>query len=360
MSEYRMGRRPSRPLSIAVSAALVVVWGYLRLVVFSESHVPIAYFLPLLVSLWTRDRRLLWLMAAAFTVFHTLKIFWILPTGAISNHWAIYGSTVANILVGAAVLHVAIALRARLDAAFARVQAQADELQVQREELAQQNEALSQQGEELANQNEELQSQTEEISALNEALERRERLLQALLETARASGTERDALDHITAAARDLFPDHSAAVRRCTRRRPHGLRLRAYAGRRPDNDRGLRAGRACTTASSRWSSPRSAPPASPTPRCGPTCASPRCRARLSCAPCYALPSGSTTDDLRRVHRLRRPRRTTGPKRSSASPSGWPTSARACSRRSASSRRSARSISTRASFSPRSRTSCAIP
>jgi signal transduction histidine kinase len=93
------------------------------------------------------------------------------------------------------------------------VQAQAEELQAQGEELAQQNEELtqqteelSQQSEELANQNEELQTQSEEISLLNQSLERREGLLHALLESARLSGPERAALDHIAAAARDLFP----------------------------------------------------------------------------------------------------------------------------------------------------------
>ena len=104
--------------------------------------------------------------------------------------------------------------------------AQADELRAQSEELAQQNEELSQQadeqarqsdelsrqGEELASQNEELQAQAEEIGALNVALERRERLLETLLDTARASGTEQSALDHLAAAATELFDDPDAVA----------------------------------------------------------------------------------------------------------------------------------------------------
>jgi signal transduction histidine kinase len=229
-------RRPSRAVSLAVSAALVLLWGYIRLVFFADSHVPIAYVLPMLVCLWTRDRQILWGMAATFAVFHTLKVFWILPEGAISNSWAIYLSTLVNIGVVAVVLHLVIGLRARLEASLARVQAQADELQaqadelqVQGEELAQQNEELSQQGEELAQQNEELQSQAEEIGGLNDVLERREQLLQALLETARVSGSESAALDQIAHAARDLFPGHCAAIA-LFEAGPGGLRLAASAG----------------------------------------------------------------------------------------------------------------------------------
>lgn len=225
---HGVGGRPPRAAAWLVSAAVTVTWGYLRLVVFSDSHVPIAYVLPLLVSLWTRDRQTLWAMAAAFGTFHTLKVFWILPAGAVENSWAIYGSTLVNIIVGSAVIHTVINLRDRLDESLARVQAQADELHVQGEELTQQNEELAQQGEELANRNEELQSQTEEIGSLNEALERRERLLQALLDTARASGSERDALDHIAGAARDLFHGNCAAVA-VYQSAPEGLRLMTAA-----------------------------------------------------------------------------------------------------------------------------------
>lgn len=205
-------RRPSRAVSIIVSAALVVLWGYIRLVLVEDSHFPIAYVLPLLVVLWTRDRQVLWAMAATFCVFHTLKIFWILPEGAVTNRLAVYFSTLANILVASGVLTFAIGLRERLEQTLAQVQAQAEQLQAQSDELAQQNEELSQQSEELAQQNEALQSQAEEIGALNDVLERRGQLLQALLETARVSGSESRALDQIAVAARDLFPGYCAAI----------------------------------------------------------------------------------------------------------------------------------------------------
>jgi signal transduction histidine kinase/CheY-like chemotaxis protein len=213
--------RPSRPVAIGVAALLVAIWGYVRLVVFATTVFPIAYFLPLLIGVWTRDRQILWAMAGTFVTFHTLKMFWILPEGVLSDasRWATWASTLTNILLGATVIHLIINLRERLEGTLREVQAQAEELQAQGEELAQQNEELTQQteeltqqGEELAGQNEELQAQSEEISLLNQALERRETLLHALLEIARLSGPERAALDQIAAAARDLFAEGITAV----------------------------------------------------------------------------------------------------------------------------------------------------
>ena len=200
--EIGEGRRPSRIVSLAVSATLVAVWGVLRLAAFDTSVFPLTYALPLLVCVWTRDRMALWSMAAIFIGFHAVKLFWIMPPDTFSDaeRWTNYGATFTNVLVAAVAVHAIILLRERLEGALSEVRAQADELREQGEELAQQNEelavqaeelstqadTLARQGEELASQNEELQSQAEEISTLNESLERREALLQTLLETARA------------------------------------------------------------------------------------------------------------------------------------------------------------------------------
>ena len=238
------GAPPSRAVSIAVAAALVALWGLLRVVFFETSVIPLAYALPLLIGVWTRDRLALWLMAAAFGLFHTVKLFWILPEGVLppGELWANYGLTLVNIAVTAAAVHLIIRLRERLERAVTRLRAQADELHAQREELAQQNEELTEQaeelsqqaeelaaqGEELASQNEELQSQAEEITTLNAALERRQHLLQTLLETARQAGSEGEALQHIAAAALDLFggQDTASAV---YEQAQGGLQLRALA-----------------------------------------------------------------------------------------------------------------------------------
>jgi signal transduction histidine kinase len=247
--------RPSRSLGLAVSAALVVVWLALRLWVFETTPFPLTYVLPLLVCVWTRDRIALWTMAAIFAVAHLLKVFVIMPVGSLPDGelWASIVATEANILVGAAAVQVIVNLRERLETALSDVRSQADELRAQREELAEQNEELatqseelsrqteelSQQGEELASQNEELQSQSAEIGGLNLALERRERLLEALFDTARLSGSEQAALAHVAAAGADLFEELGAlAVVYDGTRDPVDVVAWADAGGAPEGERG--------------------------------------------------------------------------------------------------------------------------
>jgi len=214
-------RPPRRAVSLAISAGLVILWAYIRLVLFDTTQSPLTYALPLLVCVWTRDRAALWAMAAIFVAFHTVKMFWLVPPGTLTpaDLWSDFGATVTNIGVGAVAVHLVIGLRARLERALDNVRAQAEALGAQGEELAQQNEELagqaeelSRQGEELNSQNEELQSQAEEIGVLNEVLQRRERLLEALLDMARLSPTEGVALEHIARATIDLFGSGIAAV----------------------------------------------------------------------------------------------------------------------------------------------------
>ena len=240
--------RPSRLTSILASAALVVLWAWIRVVAFDTMVFPLTYALPLLIGVWTRDKVATWGMAAAFCVLHIIKLYWVLPDHTLTSVEAQANlvATVANILVAAAAVHAIIVLRSRLEHALADVRAQAEELRIQSEELAQQNEELaeqteelsrqteelSQQGEELASQNEELQLQAEDISGLNMTLDRRERLLETLLETARVSTSEHTALKHIAVAALDLFGDLicAAAVYEDT---DDGPRLHAHAATSP-------------------------------------------------------------------------------------------------------------------------------
>jgi len=235
-------RRPSRTVSLVVSAALVLAWGAIRLLVFDTIIFPLTYALPLLVCVWTRDRVALWSMAAIFVVFHAVKLFWLLPPGVLSFEElrANFGATMANIGVGAVAVHLILALRNRLEGALDDVRVQADELRAQAEELAQQNEELaaqaeevSYQGEELAAQNVELQSQAEEIAGLNTALERRERLLEGLLDMARLSPTESVALEHIGRAGLELFGGELAAIA-VFEQSVHGPVRRALVAATPD------------------------------------------------------------------------------------------------------------------------------
>ena len=247
------GRAPSRAVSLSVSAALVVLWGVIRLALFETTVFPLTYALPLLICVWTRDRIALWGMAAIFNVFHAIKLFWLVPADLFTpaEIWANYGATVANVTVAGSAVHLIILLRLRLEESLRQVRAQAEELQAQGEELAQQNEELasqaeeltqqteelSQQQEELASHNEVLEARSDEIRTLNDALTRREALLQALLEIARLAGPEEAAFVQIARTGRDLFGESGTAVAvyECT---PDGMRLIASAPAGSDGSSG--------------------------------------------------------------------------------------------------------------------------
>jgi signal transduction histidine kinase/CheY-like chemotaxis protein len=249
----RFAASPSRAVSLAVSAALVIVWAWVRLVVFDPTLFPLTYLLPLLVCIWSRDRVALWGMAAVFAALHLTQLVWMPPGRTLGpdEWWSNATATLANIVLGAIAIDAVIRLRSRLESALLEVSTQAEELGAQREELGEQNEELtdqaeelsrqnvelSQQGEELANQNEELQSQSEEISMLNATLEQREQLLDTLLDATRSVRSEQTALQHIAGAAPGLFGEvcAAAAIYEDT---PAGLRLRVVTTEAATNGEG--------------------------------------------------------------------------------------------------------------------------
>ncbi|MGE5357621.1 MAG: ATP-binding protein [Bacteroidales bacterium] len=220
--------RPSAAVGWTVCLAVSAVWAVLRLVVFKAFIFPITYALPLLLCVWTRDKAMLWSLAAAFAVLHTVKQWILLPTDALPAlaDWATYLATLFNIIVGGVVAHAIIVLRDRLEQSFARIEAQAAELERQNEELAQQSEELTHQNEELSQQNEEISEQSEELSAQNEELQaqaedirelntelgHREALLQTLLDAARLSGPEKAALQSVCRTTLEMFGPPVGAV----------------------------------------------------------------------------------------------------------------------------------------------------
>jgi PAS domain S-box-containing protein len=221
--------RPSATLGWSAAVVVATVWAVLRMVVFQTVVFPLTYVIPLLLCTWTRDKRMLWSMAAVFGILQTFKQWWILPGSALPTFadWAAYIATLLNLIIGGAVVHAIIVFRDRLEASLEQVTAQAQELERQNEELAQQSqeltvqseelsqqvEEISQQSEELAAQNEELQAQSDEIRTLNSELSQREALLAKLFDTMRFSGTEAAAIQHICRAAIELLgPPASAAV----------------------------------------------------------------------------------------------------------------------------------------------------
>jgi FtsZ-binding cell division protein ZapB len=172
---FGLERQPSRAVSIALSVALVAVWGTIRLYVFPTVAFPLTYVIPMLLCVWTRDRVALVGMTLAFVALHHIKLFWILPAGELNadEWWGNYVATLLNIGVGAVVIHQIIRLRDRLDAAMNNVRDQAEELRMQTEELAQQNEELAVQTEELSQQTEELRQKARSLRARTRSCSRR-------------------------------------------------------------------------------------------------------------------------------------------------------------------------------------------
>jgi PAS domain S-box-containing protein len=92
---------------------------------------------------------------------------------------------------------------------------QAEKLAQQNEELSGQSEELAQQAEELSEQNEELQIQSEEIQQLNTELGQREKILEALLDSARLPIGEEQVIGKICHIATEMIGQPAAAVVVC-------------------------------------------------------------------------------------------------------------------------------------------------
>jgi signal transduction histidine kinase/ActR/RegA family two-component response regulator len=209
--------RPSTLVSTLVVVALVCLWGWLRLYLFA----PLTFVLPLLVCVWTRRRWQLWMMAALFVGKAIVKTFWLLPpeTFSATGQSIFLGSTLLNILIGAAVVHAIIVLRLNLENHNATISAQNAELEAHAEEVSQQNEEIKAQAEELAQQNEEIEAQAEEVTRQNEdlldlntRLSGREDILQGLLHASRELDSIPRVLDELCRRALSVIGSPAAAV----------------------------------------------------------------------------------------------------------------------------------------------------
>lgn len=233
-------RHPSTLVSILLFVAAMAGMAAIRFVWLPGYIVSLTYGLPLLICLWHRDRRLLWAMAAGFTVMSVFKMLDLsgerLRWPALGLQWAFQ---VTNIAVIAAAVHLILSLTAQLkrrnaDLELANEQLAArqeeilrqnEELQAQAEELAQQNEELQQQQEELARQTQELQQQSEELEQQSEELRtqseelqnanievtQREAMLQTMLESFHDAQNEEEMVQRICEAAVQLIGSPAAA-----------------------------------------------------------------------------------------------------------------------------------------------------
>jgi len=195
--------KPAPPVALSsiVLLMVVIVWGYLRLVVFRDIVFPLTFVLPLLLCVWSRRVWQLYTMAVIFTVFAAIKSFWILTdTPGHTFFWA----TMLNISAGTVMTVLILKLRARLEfrteqvlKSNAELEAQAEELTQQNEEIRAQSEELAQQTEEIESQREELTQQNEELHHVNELLTNREEMLQTVVECSRTADGSATALKDV-------------------------------------------------------------------------------------------------------------------------------------------------------------------
>lgn len=207
-------------LRVAVTLALLALFGYLRLVVYPNTFVPLASPLALLVCLWHRDLRLLWLMIAVFTAMVLYKGLVLVPIDAEHAADGLFGLMQwTNTIVAGIAVHLVIRLTVRLETTVglleksnASLTASNQELAAREEEIAQQNEELQSQTAELEQQTEEINSQAEELLALNEQLAARERSLRDLLDSTAEGLSEAETLDRLGATIQRVLGGRAAGA----------------------------------------------------------------------------------------------------------------------------------------------------
>src|SRR5690606_7892638 len=110
-------KRPSLLLSTTVVFLLLGTWIALRLLLFPSLVTPVTFVLPLMVCAWSMRRWQLWLMAVAFVAKTLVKASWLMPGEGMANldQQVFVGSTLFNILAGAAFVHLMINFREGLE-----------------------------------------------------------------------------------------------------------------------------------------------------------------------------------------------------------------------------------------------------
>ncbi len=234
-------------VAIVVTAAIAFAVIYLRLVLFREHLLPLAYGIPLLICLWHGRAWILWAMAILFSAALTIEIFWIgtKDTADVTYRWIAFTTALVNIWITASV--ILLLLRARqmlvlrneaLEASNAELESANEELTAREEEIRRQNEELQSQAEELEQQSASLQEslarsarQQEQLQILNDELLRRERAMEILLESAKWLTPElegKGVMSRICDAALQVLEDAVAAV--VVERRGDRLMVRGHSG----------------------------------------------------------------------------------------------------------------------------------
>jgi signal transduction histidine kinase len=156
--ESRSTVSPAPPLwaSLTVCAILVVAMGFLRFAIFRNIVLPVGYGVPLVISTWTRSRRLLWGMAIIFLAMVVIKFFFlvahdnsgleVMDTGPRLLSFGMISVDLAAITV---LVDVAMRNRRSLEQQAVVLSHRNQELSAQREDIDRQNVELHRQAEEL-------------------------------------------------------------------------------------------------------------------------------------------------------------------------------------------------------------------
>ncbi|MGE3539342.1 MAG: ATP-binding protein [Candidatus Tectimicrobiota bacterium] len=246
MSHGNRIQHPPLWLAIASAVASVALFLYLRLFLYAETIVPLTYALPLLLTLWHRQRSVHYGLALTFTLMAAVKIFLVaLPDMAIAPAMA-FSMMLMNIWTVALVTDGLIRTQDRLHKsnedlreANAELEASNEELAARDEEISSQNEELQRQTEEMEHQMEELQQQSEELQRQSEDLQElqmlaafREQVLQSLFNIATSLGREGNAdlaFRRICEATAQAFGDTVVGAVLLERAGAE-LRMRGYCG----------------------------------------------------------------------------------------------------------------------------------
>lgn len=201
--------------------AFIAGMAYLRLVIYPDRIVPLAYGIPLLLLMWRRDLRLLWVTSAAFAVILASKWYNVAVVAESPDAEAhiFFLMQLAGLLATAVAVHfVIVQTRAferassELQSAYAHLEATNEELAAREEEIAQQNDELQAQAVELEHQAEEVASQAEELQATNDQLLARERTLDEIIALSASGAGEESILLNLGRMVERLLAPRAAGA----------------------------------------------------------------------------------------------------------------------------------------------------
>lgn len=205
----------------ALLAGFVGAMAYLRLAVYPDRFVPLAYGLPLLICVWRRDLRLLWGTTGALLAILLSKLFTLLAADRPDSGETLLFAAMqaAGLIVTAIAIDLLIRHSRALDrastalhASYAELEASNEELAAREEEIVQQNVDLQSQATELEQQAEELGNQSEELQALNDQLLERERTLDEIITLSAAGAGELEVLANLGTMVERLFASRAAGA----------------------------------------------------------------------------------------------------------------------------------------------------